>query len=94
MIASPILLNGGSTLGTLLGVCRDPVARLTVIVTLLDPLLDKVTADGVMPVFAAVEAEAVTAPALDRLGVHMLRQENDFRHGKHIFGKICYFCDE
>ena len=79
VVAAAVLLNGGAALGALLGVSGDPVARLAVVIALLDPFLDQVTPDWVMPVFTAVEAEAVTAPALDRLGVHMLRQENYFR---------------
>ena len=72
MVASPILLNGGSTLGTLLRVCRDPVARLAVVVALLDPLLDEVASDGVVPVLAAGEAEGVAAGALHWLRLNML----------------------
>ena len=79
VVAAAVLLNGGAALGALLGVSGDPVARLAVVIALLDPFLDQVTPDWVMPVFTAVEAEAVTAPALDRIGVHMLRQENYFR---------------
>ena len=72
MVASSILLNGGSTLWTLLGVCRDPVARLAVVVALLDPLLDEVAPDGVVPVLAAGEAEGVAAGALHWLRLNML----------------------
>ena len=43
MIATSILLDGGSALWTLLGVGGDPVAGLAVVVALLDPLLDEVT---------------------------------------------------
>ena len=67
VVAAPVLLYGGVAGGALLGVGRDPVARLAVVVTLLDPLLDQVAADGVMPVLAALEAEQVATPALDRL---------------------------
>lgn len=72
VIAAPVLLNGGVTLGTLLGVGRDPVAGLTVVVTLLDPFLDEVTSDGVVPVLSTVETEHMVAPTLDRLGLHVL----------------------
>ena len=50
MVASSVLLYGSSTLRALLGVGRDPVAGLTVIVTLLDPFLDEMTPDWVVPV--------------------------------------------
>ena len=43
MVASSVLLYGGSALGTLFGVGGDPVGRLRVVVTFLDPLLDQVT---------------------------------------------------
>ena len=72
MIATPILLDGGSALWTLLGVGGDPVAGLAVVVTFLDPLLDEVASDGIVPVFTAGEAEGVAAGALDRPGLHVL----------------------
>jgi len=50
VVASSVLLYGSSTLRALLGVGRDPVAGLTVIVTLLDPFLDEMTPDWVVPV--------------------------------------------
>ena len=43
VVAASVLLNGGATLGTLLGVSGYPVASFAVVVTLLDPLLDQVT---------------------------------------------------
>jgi hypothetical protein len=43
VVASSVLLYGGSALGTLFGVGGDPVGRLRVVVTFLDPLLDQVT---------------------------------------------------
>ena len=78
VVTASILFNDGATFGTLLGVGGDPVARLAVVIALLDPFLDQMTSDRVMPVLTAVEAEAVVTPTLDRLGVHMLRQENDY----------------
>ena len=72
MIATSILLNGGSTLWTLLGVCGDPVARLTVVVTLLDPLLDKVASDWIVPVLTAGKAEGMAAGTFHWPGLHML----------------------
>ena len=50
MVATSILLYGSSTLWALLGVGRDPVAGLTVVITLLDPLLDEVAPHRVVPV--------------------------------------------
>ena len=64
--------------GALLGVGGDPVARLAVVIALLDPFLDQMTSDRVMPVLTAVETEAVVTSALYQLGVHMLRQENEY----------------
>ena len=72
MIATPILLDGGSALWTLLGVGGDPVAGLAVVVTFLDPLLNEVASDGIVPVFTAGEAEGVSAGAFDRPGLHVL----------------------
>ena len=72
MIATSILLDGGSALWTLLGVGGDPVAGLAVVVTFLDPLLNEVASDGIVPVFTAGEAEGVAAGALDRPGLHVL----------------------
>ena len=71
VVAAPVLLYGGVAGGALLGVGRDPVARLAVVVTLLDPFLDEMTADGVVPVLAALEAEEVATATLDRPGLHM-----------------------
>ena len=79
VVTAAVLLNGGATLGALLGVGGDPVARLAVVVALLDPFLDQMTPDGVVPIFAAVEAEGVSAPTFHRLGVNMLRHEKMFR---------------
>ena len=72
MVASSILLNGSSTLWTLLCVCRDPVARLAVVVTFLDPLLYEVASDRVVPVLAAGKAEGVAAGALHWPRLNML----------------------
>ena len=84
MIATSFLLNGGPTLRTLLGIGRDPVGGLAVVVTLLNPLLDEVAPDGVMPVLRAGEAEHVTAPTLNRLGLHMLKDKL-LNRGKSVF---------
>ena len=72
MVAPSILLDGSSTLWTLLGVRRDPVARLTVVVALLDPLLYEVASDRVVPVLAAGKAEGVAAGALHWPRLHVL----------------------
>ena len=50
-----------------------------VIVTLLDPLLDEVTADRVVPRLAAGEAKAVAAATLHRLGLHVLEDSTCHR---------------
>ena len=72
VVATPILLNGRSALGTLLGVCRDPVAGLAVVITFLDPLLDKVASDRVVPVLTAGKAEGVATGAFHRPWLNML----------------------
>ena len=41
VVAAPVLLNGGATLRTLFRVRRQPIARLAVILALLQPLLDQ-----------------------------------------------------
>ena len=41
VVAAPVLLDGGAALGTLLRVRRQPIARLAVILALLQPLLDQ-----------------------------------------------------
>ena len=48
---------------------------LAVVTRLLDPLLQQMTGDGVVPVLAAFEAEGVTAMTLDWLSfnINMLR---------------------
>lgn len=50
VVATSILLYGSSTLWALLGVGRDPVTGLTVVIALLDPLLDEVAPHRVVPV--------------------------------------------
>ena len=52
----------------------DPVAGLAVVVTLLDPLLEEDTGDGVVQVLAAAEAEGVIALTLDWLSFNVLRK--------------------
>ena len=52
----------------------DPVAGLAVVVTLLDPLLEEDTGDGVVQVLAAAEAEGVIALTLDWLSFNILRK--------------------
>ena len=78
VVTASVLFNDGATFGTLLGVGGDPVARLAVVVALLDPFLDQMTLDRVMPVLTAVETEAVVTSTFYQLGSHMLRQEYDY----------------
>jgi len=72
VIASSVLLYGSPTLWALLGIGRYPVARLTVVVTLLDPFFDQVASHRVVPVLRAAEAEDMAASALDRSRLHVL----------------------
>ena len=76
MIAASILLYGGTALGTLLSVGGDPVTGLAVVIALLDPFLDEVTSDGIVPVLGTVETEHIVAPTLDRLGLHVLHLDS------------------
>ena len=74
VVAPAVLLDGSLALGALLGVGRDPVGGLRVVVALLDPPLDERAADGVVPVLGAGEAEEVAALALDRAGLNLEEQ--------------------
>jgi len=67
VIATSVLLDCSSALGTLLGVGRDPVGGFTVVITLLDPLLDQVTPDWVVPILTTGETKHVRTPTFDRL---------------------------
>ena len=53
VVAAPILLNGRVTHGTLASVCRDPIGRLRVVVALLDPPLEPLALNRVVPVLSA-----------------------------------------
>ena len=74
VVAAAVLLYGGVTLGALLGVCRDPVAGLAVVVALLDPLFYEMAPHWIVPVLRAREAEAVAATALHRLRLNVLEK--------------------
>ena len=66
VITASTLLNGGFTLGTLLGVGVNPVCSLRVIFTLLGPHAEVVTADRLVSRSRAAETESVTALTGDR----------------------------
>jgi hypothetical protein len=66
MVASAILLDRRTTLGTLLCVCRDPVRSLRVILTLLQPLLHQAARARLMVRECAAKAEPVLTIAHDR----------------------------
>ena len=51
VVAATVLLDDGAALGALLGVGRDPVGGLAVVVALLDPLADQAAPDRVVPIF-------------------------------------------
>lgn len=72
VIAAAVLLDRHVAFGTLFRVRRDPVARLRVVVALLDPLLQQVTFDGIVPVLAARETERVIALARDAVRLDVL----------------------
>ena len=71
MVAAAVLLDGGLALGALFRVGVDPVGRLGVVITLLDPLADEGALDWVVPVLGAGEAEGVATLALHRAAVHV-----------------------
>lgn len=72
MIASAVLFDRHIAFGALLCVGSDPVRRLRVIITFLDPLAQQTTLHRIVPLLTALEAEDVTALALDGTRVHVL----------------------
>ena len=67
VVAATVLLDDGLALGTLLGVGRNPIASLGVIVALFDPQLDEFASHRVVPVLQAGETEHVATSTLDGL---------------------------
>jgi hypothetical protein len=65
VIASPILLNRRLALGTLLRIRIDPIRRLRVVRTLLDPSLQQQTQTRPVVREPAVEAKLISAPTFD-----------------------------
>lgn len=61
MVTAPIFLNGRVALGALLGVGGDPVSRLRVILTLLQPHLDQRTRSRLVVVQTAAKAKIMLA---------------------------------
>lgn len=61
MITAAVLFDGHVTLGTLLGVGSDPIGRLRVVVAFFNPLLEPLAFDRIVPLFAASEAEHMSA---------------------------------
>jgi hypothetical protein len=61
MIAATILLYGRQASGTLLGVSRDPVGCLGVVLALLDPFLNKRAGCRQVVVESTAEAEFMAA---------------------------------
>lgn len=72
MVTAAVLLDRDVTLGALLGVCRDPVGRLRVVVALFDPLPQQTALHRIVPVLAALEAEHVVTLAGDRTRIDVL----------------------
>ena len=72
MVATAVLLNRHQAFWTVLCPSRNPVERLTVIAALLEPFLEHVTLDRVVPVLATGEAETVPAATSDRVASHQL----------------------
>lgn len=65
VIAATILLDGDTASGTLFGICRNPVGRLRIIVTLLNPFLQPATLDRIVPILAAGKTEYMIAFAVN-----------------------------
>ena len=72
VIAAAVLLDGHVALGTLFGVCSDPVGGLRVVVALFYPLFEPLAFDRVVPKLATAKAEDVTARAFHHLCVEVL----------------------
>lgn len=72
VVAAAVLLDGDVAARALFRVGRDPVARLRVVVALLDPLFNQLTLDRVVPVLATTEAERVAALARHPVRLNVL----------------------
>lgn len=72
VIAAAVLLNRHVAPWTLFGVGRYPVTGLRIVVALLDPHLEQMTLDRIVPVLAAGEAERVIALAGDAVRLDVL----------------------
>ena len=72
MIASAVLLDRHIAFGALLCVGSDPVRCFRVIITFLDPLAQQTTLHRIVPLFTTLEAEDVTAFALNGTRIHVL----------------------
>ena len=66
MVATTVLLDRRGTLGTFLGVGRDPVGRLRVILALLQPFLNQKTRARPMIVERAPKTEGIATGASHR----------------------------
>jgi hypothetical protein len=66
VIAAAVFLDRHVALGTLFRVRRNPIRRLRVVITFLDPLAKETALNGLVPLFSALEAEDVAAFALNR----------------------------
>ena len=69
VVAATVLFNRHEALRTLLGVRRNPIGGLAVIVALLFPFLEQLALDRFVPLIGALEAEDGPAGALHRLTV-------------------------
>ena len=65
VITATILLNGGSTSWAFFGICRYPIGRLGIVVTLLDPFLDQMTTDWIMPILRTCKTKGMATAAFD-----------------------------
>lgn len=72
MVTSSILLNGSVTRWATFGVGLHPVQGLAVIATLLQPSLQHVTLDWLVPGLCTRETKHVSTVTRDRKGTHKL----------------------
>jgi hypothetical protein len=71
VVATSILFDRRQTLGTVLGVGRDPIGSLRIVFALLDPFLQHVTVHRFVPLTNATETKMISTVADNQPGVRM-----------------------
>jgi hypothetical protein len=72
MIASAVLLDRNITLRTLFRIRRNPIGRLRVIITFLNPLAKQSTLHRIVPLLAALETKHMTTFTFNRSRLDIL----------------------